>query len=353
MMNKLRELYKRYIERDLGLCCVIGSDLCNSVMIVSTKLLETEVTSSGEPISPLQVVFVRMLITYAISVVYLKYQNIGIFGPKEVIFPMILRGVLGFFAIGGLYFSLIYIAISDAIVIQFLAPLFTSLMAYVFLKERFSKFEAAGGFVSLIGVLLIAKPSFIFGKSVQDDFDKNVETSDPTKRLIAILVAIFGIINMSGSLTTIRFIGHRANPVVMVSYFTLVSTIMSFTTTITIPSLSFKIPETLKQWMLVIIIGIAGFFTQFLMTVGLQLEKAGRAASMVYIEIIFGIAWELLIWHHFPNIWSLLGTILILGSSALAFYLKNREEAKQETSDEEVEMFISDTQEAALVDEYK
>lgn len=326
-MFKINEFHKRHMEKNLGLYYVILSELCSSIMIVSTKLLETEL-DPAESINPLQIVFIRMTITYAMSVIYLKYQGISVLGPKEVIVPMIMRGVLGFFAIYALYFSLIYISISDAIVIQFLAPLITSLMAYMFLKESLSKFELFGGLVSLIGVLLIAKPTFIFGTSLQAD--TNVESDDPIKRLVAILAAIFGVINMAGSLTTIRFIGNKANPVVMVSYFTLVSSIMSFFGIITIPSLSFKIPETLKQWMLLIVIGIAGFFAQFLMTMGIQLEKAGRAASMIYIEIVFGIGWEFLIWNHLPNIWSFVGTLLILGSSICAFYLKHKEEKMQE-----------------------
>jgi len=235
-----------------------------------------------------------------------------------------LRGFLGFFGVMGLYYPLIYLSVSDVIVIQFLSPTVTALFASWFLKERFTKLEGFGGLISLIGVLLIAKPAFLFGPN-ETHLDKNVESSDPNKRILAVIMSLIGLNCGAGSFVTIRFIGQRANAVILVSYFALISTILSFICIVMSPTLTFKVPQTTKQWGLFIVIGVTGFFMQFLMTAGMQYEKASRAASMMYTQIVFGIIWEYIIWHHLPNLWSWIGTFIILSTSFCVFYFKKSE----------------------------
>ena len=86
----------------------------------------------------------------------------------------------------GLYYSLQYLSLSDATVLQFLSPVFTAIGAAVFLHEAFSPREAAAGsassgiialppefnllgsVASLVGVVLIARPAFLFGVNRPD-----------------------------------------------------------------------------------------------------------------------------------------------------------------------------------------
>lgn len=328
-MAKIKNFYRQHIEKDLGLYFVIGSELCNSWMLVATKLLENDEVGSEDPINPLQILVVRMTVTYIGCLIYFKTRNIenAPFGPKELRWVMSIRGLCGFFAVAGLYYSLINLSVSDVIVIQFLGPTATSLLAYLLLKERFTKVEVIGGLASLGGVLLIAKPPFLFGNSLETDVDNNVETSDPRLRLLGVFGAFIGMISGSGALTAIRYVGHRADPVVLVSYFALIATIASFLTIILVPSLSFKLPQSLKQWTLFGVIGVTGFFMQLLMTSGIQSEKASRAASMMYTQIIFGIAWEFIIWHHLPSLLSWFGITIILISSFCTIYFKPHDES--------------------------
>lgn len=324
-MSKVIDFYEKYIQKDIGLYAVIGAELCNSWMIVACKLLETGNGDTDLAIHPFQILFVRMIATYIGCLLYIHFRQVedAPFGPKDLRWAFILRGVLGFAGVSGLYYPLIYLSVSDVISIQFIAPTVTALIAYIFLKEKFTKWEALGGMVSLGGVMLIAKPEFLFGASEGSHFDNNVETSDPRQRIIAVIVLLLGLICGTGSFVTIRYVGHRADAVMMISYFALISIIFSFFSIVLSPSLSFKVPGTSKQWLLFIVIGVTGFFMQFLMTFGMQYEKASRASSMMYIQIVFGIAWEYLIWHHLPNIWSWVGTFIILSTSFCVFYFKS------------------------------
>ena len=80
----------------------------------------------------------------------------------------------------GLYYSLQFLSLSDATVLQFLSPIFTAIGGSIFLNEAFSIREAFAGckqptetvllhnspfsqVASLVGVMLIARPTFLFG----------------------------------------------------------------------------------------------------------------------------------------------------------------------------------------------
>ena len=122
-----------------------------------------------------------------------------------------MRRFIGLF---GLYFSLQYLSVSDATVLQFLAPIFTAVAGALFLKENFSKEQAFASceshsivnapresersmltpevVFSLLGVVLIARPSFMFESNVDDasvaaQSRSIYETVTPSQRMSAVV----------------------------------------------------------------------------------------------------------------------------------------------------------------------
>ncbi len=120
-------------------------------------------------------------------------------GPKGVRLLLVFRGFSGysrgyhftsahfpdghnfrFFGLFGTYFCLKYLSLSDATVLSFLAPFCTGISGALFLKEKYNFREALAGcecpflliispmlnstVSSLVGVVLIARPTFIFGR---------------------------------------------------------------------------------------------------------------------------------------------------------------------------------------------
>ena len=54
---------------------------------------------------------------------------------------------------------------------------------------------------------------------------------------------------------------------------------------------------------------------QFLLTEGLKREKAGRATNMMYLQMVFALVVERIIWGTTPTFLSLLGASLIIGAA--------------------------------------
>ena len=55
-----------------------------------------------------------------------------------------------FFGLFGMYFSLQYLSLSDAVVLTFLTPMCTGLAGKLFLKEKYTLLQASAGRASFI-----------------------------------------------------------------------------------------------------------------------------------------------------------------------------------------------------------
>jgi drug/metabolite transporter (DMT)-like permease len=329
-------MYRTHLAANIGLLFIVLSQFFNSIMVTTTKLLVTD----EDPIHPLQILFVRMLITALGCVLYLKYykKEAQLWGPKELRWLLVLRGVMGFIGVFAMYYSLMYLSVSEATVITFLVPSMTGFLAWVLLRERWSLIEALGSVISLFGVMLIARPSFLFGTT--DDGANGAAA----ERLTATMVALVGVCGASMVYIVIRFIGKRVHSLVMVNFFATTTLIVSFLGLILIPHLGFKVPKNGKQWFLFFALGISGFFMQFLLTEGIQREKASRASMMLYSQMLYSVMWEITIWHKLPGFWSWCGIVIILGAAFVVVKNKPNEPVKLNTEGEqaaEIEFDIS------------
>ena len=105
----LSGFYKRTVLPNLGICLTLVSQLFNCMMIMFCKLLITD-PDFETPLHPLQILFVRMSITYLFCVIYFvfieKNKDFPL-GPKGYRLLLLLRAAGGFVGVGGQYWSLL------------------------------------------------------------------------------------------------------------------------------------------------------------------------------------------------------------------------------------------------------
>ncbi|KAJ7929745.1 hypothetical protein B0H13DRAFT_2310375 [Mycena leptocephala] len=318
---------QEFLSLNAGLLLVIAAQVVFSLVNAAVKILQ----NLDEPVSTLELIVVRMSITYICSVTYMLIQEVPhpFIGPEGVRRLLVFRGVAGFIGLYGTYFSLQYLSLSDVTVLYFLVPMGTAISGSIFLKETFTKREALAGLCSLSGVVLIARPDFLFGSP---DSSSAIEGKH---RLLAIGIALAGVVGSTGAMTTIRAIGQRAHPMhLMASFF--IQSVIAASGIMVILREPFVIPTSLAWLGLLAVIGILAFCAQILLTMGFQRETAGRASMGLYTQIIFTSVLERIFFHATPTFLSLLGTSIIM-SSAIYVALtkkKNAEVGKPDQVDE-------------------
>ncbi|KAL7270548.1 hypothetical protein RUND412_006735 [Rhizina undulata] len=351
LMKKLSQGY----SRNQGICLLLLAQFFASLMALTTRYLSTSLPN-GVKFHALQILFVRMGITMVCCLVWMWWNGVEYapFGRREVRPLLIARGLGGFVGVFGLYSkdpnqdyadSLSYLPLPDATVITFLVPTVVGFTCSIIpaLREPFTTTEKLGGLISLLGVTLIARPKFLYSiipSLPRDTPPSNEPDVSPSQRIVAVTVALIGVLGAATAYTTIRWIGKRAHPLISVTYFSSITTLISLMGLLLIPSVGgIVIPHGFLQWGLLLGIGVSGFVMQFLLTKGLQLEKAGRAGSMVYTQMVFALIFEWLVWGNVPGLLSIIGGGMILGSALVVNIWKGKDTQNKgngkQTSDEE------------------
>ncbi|KAI1438178.1 DUF6-domain-containing protein [Xylaria sp. CBS 124048] len=321
--NGCWELMHEFYERNFGLFLVFAAQTFGSVMNTAAKLLTAK--DSPHPFHALHIIFVRMLATAIIGMLYMWYKKVpGFpFGPRNMVGLLVMRGLSGFTGLFGLYYSLSYMEISDATAITFLIPTWTAILCYVWLREPYRLQEALSGLISLTGVLLIARPTFLFGHAAG-----TTPAVGSAQRTFAVFCSILGTVAAATAYSTIRVIGTRVPSLISVNYFAILSTIGSAVIIAVHPDFHFILPQGTEQWILIILIGLTGFLLQFLLTEGLQREKGGRATNMIYFQMVLVLIIERVIWGTTPPLMSLVGSAMIIGAAIWLSLQKSKPQDK-------------------------
>ncbi|KAM6499707.1 drug/metabolite transporter superfamily [Amanita muscaria] len=293
-----------------------------------------QLSTIDPPVSALQMILVRTGITYGCLLVCMIATGVEdpILGPEGVRMILVFRGISGFIGLFGVYFSLQYLSLSDATVLTFITPLCTTAAGAIFLQENFRLSQALAGVVSLVGVVLIARPPFLFkGNSISTDppippipaIDTFSDEGSAGMRLIAVGIALVGVLGTTSAYIIICAIGKRAHTLHIMGSYASQSVIVTALGMV-ITKTPFVVPSRLEWFSLLLVVGIFGFVSQVLLIMGLQREAAGRASMAVYTQIVFATIFQLIIFHTYPSRLSILGTVLILSSALYVAMTKEK-----------------------------
>lgn len=313
------------IASNVGMLFIISAQFFSACMYVSVKILNSLET----PVHALQVIIIRMAITFMCCVIYMIIMRIPdpITGPKDVRPLLIIRGITGFFGLYGVYLSLQHLSVADATVLIFLTPLMTAVAGSVLLKESYSTNQAVAGVCSLLGVVLVTRPPFLFGSISGGG---HLPEGTPAERLAAVAACMMSVLGNTGAYTSIRAIGKRAHPMHILTFLSLWCTIISCLG-MSVSNIPVVYP-TPWGWMLLLMVGVFGFVTQTLLTMGLQRETVSRGVTGMYTQVLFAVVLERLIFGVMPSLLSIIGAVIIM-SSALYVVMNKQKITLESTSD--------------------
>uniref|UniRef100_A0A0G4HHU0 EamA domain-containing protein n=1 Tax=Chromera velia CCMP2878 TaxID=1169474 RepID=A0A0G4HHU0_9ALVE len=254
----------------------------------------------------------------------------GLLGPPKDRFFLFSRGALASLSVGCLFFALSQMSMGDVSAIFFSSPFITAFLARVWLKETGHWLYWVAGVVSVVGVLFIARPSFLSNvlfeplgipPPVSDAHDVST-----VSRPVAAMIVVVGAITASVGFTIVRKI-PKVSLIPNVVWISIMSFVFSFVLMLSWkevrPSLSDleKIP-LLEGWGGAVLIGATGFAGQLLLTLGLQLEKAGPASFTFCLEVVAAFVFQALVMHTPVGIGSVVGGLLVVLAATMLFGIK-------------------------------
>jgi drug/metabolite transporter (DMT)-like permease len=267
-----------------GLRYMVAGAFFFSVMSMLVKL-------AGRGLPSQEIVFARSLVMMVLAAAALRRLRIPLLGTRRRL--LLLRGLLGFGALSCFYFALVRLPLADATVLQYTNPAFAAVFAIFVLGERLRRREVLSIALSLTGVLLVARPSFLFGAAT---------ALDP----VAVAIALLGAVLSAAAYVLVRLLGSEHHMVV-IFYFAAVSTLGSAPATV----LAATMPGAVDL-LLLLGVGLTTYAGQIFLTRGLHLERAGRATAAGLVQIVFAAALGAIVFREFPGAVGLAGALLVI-----------------------------------------
>ncbi len=267
--------------KNKGIMMIILSALCFAIMNMFVKL-------SGD-LPAIQKSFFRNLVAVFIALSILQKSRVGFKIEKQNIFLLFMRSLCGTIGIIANFYAVDHLLLSDASIIQKLAPFFVIIFSFFWLKEKVSKKQLFAIIIAFIGTLFIVKPSFT---------NNNISAS---------LIAMIGAMSAGAAYTIVRMLSQKGvkGPQI-VFYFSLFSCLS------VLPYLIYNFqPMTFQQVFFLLLAGISAAGGQFTVTAAYS-HSAGRDISIYdYSQVVFAAILGFIVFNQVPDIYSFIGYIII------------------------------------------
>ena len=214
---------------------------------------------------------------------------------------LLLRSGFGTLGILCNFYAIDHIPLADASILNKMSPFFVIIFSLIILKERLTFLQGSAVFIAFIGTLFIIKPSF-----------QNIE-------LIPSVVGLTGGLCAGLAYTMVRVLGNKGeNGSFIVFFFSLFSCIA------VLPYLLFNFHFMDWQQILMLIgAGLSAAGGQFSITAAYYNSPAREVSVYDYSQIIFATLLGFLFLGEIPDIYSIVGYIVIVAMAVIMFLYNN------------------------------
>ena len=283
-------------QKTKGIIYIVVAAFGFSVMSLFVKL-------AGD-LPAFQKAFFRNFIALIFINVMMLRENIG-FAPKKENIPGLLgRSLCGTLGLLCNFYALGTLNLSDANMLNKLSPFFAIIFSIFLLREKPTAAQVLGVAVAFGGSLLIIKPGFA------------------DAQLIPALAGVLGGLGAGAAYTFVRKLGKKGeNSKRIVFYFS------AFSCLFCLPFLIVQYKSmTFLQTLYLIFAGTFACVGQLGITKAYLCAPAKEISVYDYTQVIFAALLGFFVFGDLPDIWSVLGYILICGAGVAMFFYNKRKE---------------------------
>lgn len=201
--------------------------------------------------------------------------------------------------------ALSYIAVSDMAIMFTIVPIGVMIVSWYFLDEKIHFPQVVAIFLCASGIVIVMRPRFLFAQS------SNTKDID---RLKGFLYALGSALSLVALVIILRIMGKRSTHFIgFNSGLTRTTLAMSFT----IMMGDFRDIFTTRYLGTLVMVGKINFCAIFFLSKALQRESAATVSIVKFCgDIVFSIVVQILFTGDYPDVLSVVGTTLVLGSFA-------------------------------------
>ncbi len=195
------------------------------------------------------------------------------------------------------FYAIDRLGIADANMLNKLSPFFAILISIPVLKEKPKLMDVAATVIAFIGALFIIRP----GGDVS---------------VVPALIGLYGGFGAGTAYVFVRRLGGKGERTsIIVLCFSL------FSCLVTAPFLLFDYhPMTGRQWLCLIMAGVAASLGQFGITSAYKFAPAKEISVFDYTQVIFAAILGMLFLNETPNAWSIVGYVIIIGTAFIRWH---------------------------------
>lgn len=274
----------------LGVWYMLISALGFALMAACVK----SVSTYGIPV--LEIVAARAIVSGVISYIDIKRKKISLWGNNK---PwLIARGAVGALALIFVYYAVTTLPLAEATILQYVHPVFTALLAVVFLKETVQRSTLMCIVISLIGLGVMVAP--------------NIQHNDIPYSWLSIGAGLLGAFGSAVAYVIVKKLTKTEDSSVIIFYFPFVSLPIA----IALLGSDFVMP-TLPVLGLLLLVGIFTQVGQVGLTKALQSADANKVTAYAYVQVVFSVLIGWLWFSEMPVITTLIGGGLVVSGALI------------------------------------
>jgi drug/metabolite transporter (DMT)-like permease len=283
--------------------------------VVIFLCMSTLIKAAGKDIPAGQITFLRSAFAMVPIVVFLGVQGQlrDAFRTNDI-FGHFKRGLVGILSMGFGFYGLVHLPLPESIALGYALPLFTVVIAAVFLKERVGIYRWSAVLVGLAGVAVISWPRLTLFR------DGGFGSSEAMGALAMLAFAVLGSVAM----VLVRKLVQTERTPTIVLYFSLFASIFSLGT------LPFGWAEL--SWPSLGLMALAGFcggVAQLLLTSSYRYADVSTIAPFEYTSIVLGIIIGYVLFDDVPTRAMLISTAIVVSAGIFVIFREHQLDLKR------------------------